>query len=314
MPTLAQLLLSTGLLLVLTQIANAADPPTAAADAKPAAETPPTPLNPQQTVFLDRAGKRIILKAEVVLRGGLLEMLLCKKQTKEHESILSLDSEAYVIHAGLLTLGAEAGAPVQYTPEFKAPTGQQIEVRLRWKDAEGKEQTARAQDWVRTVTARYYASPLEKLPEGFTLPTETELRYDSMNKELLWFGPMTEEQRDTFLALSTNEQYQQGIRKFFDESQTRYMTADFVFAGSAFWVEPDGSKYYQAEAGNIICVANFGDALLDVSVPSSSSNEGLLFEPSTERIPPLGTIVEVDLLPVFTEEKDGDAVDKPAAP
>ena len=53
-----------------------------------------------------------------------------------------------------------------------------------------------------------------------------------------------------------------------------------------------------AENGDVVCVANFGDALLDVSVESSSSNEGLMFEPYAERIPPLGTEVTVELTPV----------------
>src|SRR5687768_3825558 len=48
------------------------------------------PLNKQETVLLDRPGRRVLVKSKVVLREGLLEMLACPLQTKEHESILAV--------------------------------------------------------------------------------------------------------------------------------------------------------------------------------------------------------------------------------
>lgn len=274
-------------------------PAAAAPAAAPAAAAArPVPLNPQGTVLLDRAGRRLILKTEVVLRSGLLEMLVCKAHTKEHESILAVDSDAFVIHGGLLALGARVGTPVRYEPEFRAPTGQAIRVVLRWRDAEGREQTAPAQSWVRHAIHRYFSAPMEKLPEGFTLPKDSELRYDDFNKQLLWFGPMTAAQRDGLLKLSADAGYRKAINEFFTQSQSRPLEAGWVFAGSGFYDLGDGTKRYQAEDGNVICVANFGDAMLDLSIPSSASNDGLMFEPYTERIPPVGTAVEVDLVPV----------------
>src|SRR5687768_1224783 len=53
----------------------AADQPAQPA-AKPAA-VKIVPLNKQETVLLDRAGRRVLVKAKVVLREGLLEMLAC---------------------------------------------------------------------------------------------------------------------------------------------------------------------------------------------------------------------------------------------
>src|ERR1700685_414495 len=88
----------------------------------------PIPLNPNRTVLLDREGKRLLVRTRVVLREGMLEMLCCPAQTKEHESILAVDSRAYVIHAGLIALGAKPGTPVQYQPAYKAPTGQPIDI------------------------------------------------------------------------------------------------------------------------------------------------------------------------------------------
>jgi len=101
-------------------------------------------LDPKGIVRLDRDGKRLLIKTRVVLREGMLEMLCCPAQTKEHESILAVDAKAYIIHAGLLALGAKPGGPVQYRPEFKPPTGQQIDIFLQWTDATGKPHRVRA--------------------------------------------------------------------------------------------------------------------------------------------------------------------------
>ena len=57
------------------------------------------------------------------LREGYLEHLLCLSRSKEHESILATEAAPRMIHAGLLLTGAEAGKPVQFLPEFRAPSG-----------------------------------------------------------------------------------------------------------------------------------------------------------------------------------------------
>ncbi|MCA9053171.1 MAG: hypothetical protein KDA75_05005 [Planctomycetaceae bacterium] len=291
----------------------------AAADSAPAEPQGPTPLNKSGTVMIDSAGHRLILKSQVVLRAGLLEMLLCKAQTKEHESILAIDADAYVIHAGLLALGAEVGSPVRFDPEFQPPQGTKIKIQLRWKDEEGKQHTEKAQNWIRHAVYRFYSSPLSQLPQGFQLPKESELRYDEQNGELIWYGPMTSAQRDDLMSLSQDAQYRKGIEHFYQQSQFRPLEADWVFAGSGFWVQADGKRIYQAEEGNVICVANFGDAMLDIAVASTASNDGLQFEPWTEHIPPIGTDVEVDLIPVLeanaaTDSESETPQEKPERP
>jgi hypothetical protein len=72
----------------------------------------------------------------------------------------------------------------------------------------------------------------------------------------------------------------------------------WIFAGSGFWTDPStGEKHYQAESGDLICVSNFSSATLDVDQKSSSSNDSLVFEAFTERIPPKGTPVTLLLTP-----------------
>ena len=227
-------------------------------------------------------------------------MLVCLKQTKEHESLLSVNTQAQIVHAGLLALGAKSGSPVRWQPEFQSATGQPIEIFFRWTDERGKFHRDPAQSWVRHATRRYFVEKLEQLPETFKLPADAELKWDNKHKELLWYGHMSEAQREANLKFSKEESFQKAIRSLFKQSQIRPMEASWVFAGSYFVTdEKTGEKFYQAESGDLICVANFASATLDLSANSSATNEDLMFEAFTERIPPLGTKVTIELVPVF---------------
>ena len=256
------------------------------------------PLNPSGTVLLDTVNKKVILRGQLCLREGLLEMLICKAQTKEHESVMSIDAEAYVIHAALMALGAKPGTPVRFQPEFAPPTGQKIEIYVGWTDDFGRPQRYPAQKLIRKATQRYYTAVLEALPKGLKLDNRGDLRYDTITKEVLWFGRMTEAQKKALLARSTDKAYQAIIEKFFADSQPQDVDADFVFAGSQFYKQKDGTQYYMAEAGDVVCVANFGDAMIDISVRSSADNGGLMFEPYTERLPNKRTAMTIELIPV----------------
>ncbi|MDA7523973.1 sialate O-acetylesterase [Verrucomicrobia bacterium] len=54
--------------------------------------------------------------AYICLKKGVLELIACTKASKEHESIVAVDSTAKHIHTALLLLGAEAGSPAQRKP------------------------------------------------------------------------------------------------------------------------------------------------------------------------------------------------------
>lgn len=275
-----------------------------------------TPLNKQGTVLLDAKKKRLLLKTKVVLREGLLEMFCCLDRTKEHESILSLDAKAYVVHSGLLAIGAKSGGPVEFSPAYKPPSGQKIDVFVSWKDAQGKQQRVTGQTWVRHALHRFYVATFEKLPADLTIPREDDdisLRYTPKFKELTWYGPMSVRQRDKLLALSKDAEYRKVIQSFFDQTRPREMEADWLFAGSGFFKNPEtGEESYEAEGGDLICVANFPTAMMDVSIKSSDKQEeGILFEPYTERIPPVGTEVTIELIPV-AEKPAAKPGEKPA--
>lgn len=266
----------------------------------------PVPLNKQGTVLLDATGKRLLLKTKVCLREGVLEMFLCLKQTKEHESILSIETEAYVIHTGLLALGAKSGSPVKFQPEYTPPKGTRIRIFMQWTDKEGKPHREPAEKWVRNSSRRFFVELFDEKPEGFVVQEGSDLKWDEANKELYWYGYMSEKQRDEYLALSKNEKYRKAIKKFFDLTQPKALDAPWVFTGSGFYQDENTkTKSYLAEGGDVICVANFPSAMIDIATKSSADGEAnLMWEAWTDRIPPAGTEVLLELVPDFEEKRD----------
>jgi hypothetical protein len=95
---------------------------------------------------------------------------------------------------------------------------------------------------------------------------------------------------------------QQWIRHIKSKKELQH---DWVFAGSRLFPDPDPQKppHYEANDGDVICVANFPSAMLDLPIQSSNVNDDLEFEAFTERIPPVGTPVLVILEPVVPPKK-----------
>lgn len=108
-------------------------------------------LAPEFDVWVDPVNKRVVVDGTVCLRDGQLEMFACPKGTKEHEAVVALDTKAYVVHAALLAVGAQAGTPVQFTPRYQPATGTEIDVTAIWTDKNGTVHRDRAQDWVRNA-------------------------------------------------------------------------------------------------------------------------------------------------------------------
>ena len=250
-----------------------------------------TPLNPDATVLLDKVGKRVILRTEVACPDCILEMLLVPEGNREHETILRIRSKAYVIHTALLALGLEPGKGAEFSPKFVPASGPVIEMEAVWLNEKQEVQRKDIREWVRHNIHRYYAAPLSGPPPSVKFPYK-QLRWDKFNNEMLWFGPMTDEDRDDLLSKWEKPEYQDAIRKFHQDGQSRPMTSDFVLVGSSMYTDPEtGLQHYQAEGGHVICTSNFSDALIDVREESSASDGSQTYEGWTERIPKEGTPV-----------------------
>ena len=73
---------------------------------------------------------------------------------------------------------------------------------------------------------------------------------------------------------------------------------EWVFVGSRFGPNPEGEdkpRYYMANHGDLICLCNIETAMLDVPSRSPKAMNQRLFEAVTDKIPPVGTPVEVIL-------------------
>ena len=93
-----------------------------------------------------------------------------------------------------------------------------------------------------------------------------------------------------------------------DEKAKAPLAIDWVFAGSELFEDPVTKKrVYAADQGDLITVANFGSAILDLPIASSADDADRVFFTNTEKIPPLGTEVFVTLgpRPAKANEKPG---------
>lgn len=196
-------------------------------------------------LWFDPEGRRLVLRAKVVLREGYLEHLLCLTRTKEHESVLATEAAPKMIHAGLILAVGEPGHSVRYQPEFEAPKGPPVEIMAEWVQ-DGRKHRIDARQLVK---AERNGKPLE----------------------------------------------------------TRW-----VFAGSNTFTDPETKRVlYAADGGDLITVANFPSAILDVPFASSNSDAARGFVAFTEHIPPLETPVTLYIQKPARAPKDQPATPKP---
>jgi hypothetical protein len=78
----------------------------------------------------------------------------------------------------------------------------------------------------------------------------------------------------------------------------RALGQDWVFGGSVMEKDPEtGETFYWGDGGELVCLSNFSSATIDLNIPSTSSNEGLMYEAFTENLPRRGTKAYVKLTP-----------------
>jgi hypothetical protein len=96
----------------------------------------------------DKKIVRVLVKAKVCLREGMLEHLLTRIRCKEHEAILVADIDARDLHRALLLLGLREGKPIAFKPKEVPPSGAGVQITLAYKK-DGKEIKVPARQWIR---------------------------------------------------------------------------------------------------------------------------------------------------------------------
>ena len=172
-------ILVVGLLLGLTAavVLKAADPePPRKNPANPTAEL--RRLVPSSDVWIDAKNKQVVLGGEVCLIRGPLEMFVVPKGTKEHESVVAVNTKAAYVHTALLAIGANPGSTVKFEPKYTPATGPKIEILVFWTDEKGNQKKARAQDWIRDVkTKKAMEYPFVFAGSGFIKDDQTGNEY-----------------------------------------------------------------------------------------------------------------------------------------
>jgi len=83
-----------------------------------------------------------------------------------------------------------------------------------------------------------------------------------------------------------------------NERTKKPLNIDWVFAGSELIDDPiTKRRVYTADDGDLITVANFANAILDLPFASTANDADRSFVANTERIPPRSTIVTMFLKP-----------------
>lgn len=147
------------------------------------------------SVRIDRQKKLVEFDGEVPIDVSsketpitYLEVMVCTRDTKEHEALVMSVARAAHVHAALLLVGLEPGAPGSWSFEPVArrmtdtpPKGPRLDVTVVTRNADGVERESRLSDWAvnqkdgRTLTstigapeegAWVFAGSREKMIEG----------------------------------------------------------------------------------------------------------------------------------------------------
>jgi hypothetical protein len=110
-------------------------------------------LDPVAPAWIDPKGKRVVMLAQVCRADYPLEFFATYPD-RGYESVVVSGVKPSTVHAALLRLGAQPGHPVRFDPDFVPPTGTEIAIEVRWKDKDGKQHSAAAQQWVRNIQTK----------------------------------------------------------------------------------------------------------------------------------------------------------------
>jgi len=209
------------------------------------------------------------LEGSICLDDGMLELIACTKETKEHESIVAVQARPMHIHTALLLLGAQPGSPATRRPIGEKatrwvdipPRGDPVDVYLVFTNRHGKVVEHPISDFV--ARSDKHTDGAYGAPEGDALKTD----------------------------------------------KTREFPKTFLFAGSLLVGDGPGPRTYLADqSGNVISIVNFGDELLCLPGVHAEANDALMWQIDATHLPKVGSKVTLRLRPQHQPDpKEGKA-------
>ena len=134
------------------------DPPTVAPET---AETTGSlaPIELPGGILVDRSAGEVSVPAFVSIDAGWLEQIVCSRNTRDHEALLVIDVRPSQVHAALMVLGLEPGAPGRWLFEEVGddrpplvrripPTGERVAVLVRHAGEDGDSVEQPISNWI----------------------------------------------------------------------------------------------------------------------------------------------------------------------
>jgi hypothetical protein len=212
------------------------------------------------------------LEGTICLDGGMLELIACTKESKEHESIVAIQARPMHIHTALLLLGAQPGSPAIRRPVSEGsirwvdvpPRGDPVEVYLVFTNRHGKAVEHPISDFVARA---------DQDPDAGHGGPEGDKRKADRDSEF----PKT-----------------------------------FLFAGSLLVGDGPGPRTYLADqSGSVISIATFGDELLCLPGVHAEANDTLMWQIDATHLPKVGSKVTLRLRPQRRPDPKAGNADPP---
>jgi hypothetical protein len=108
---------------------------------------------------VDTLARTVTCRGEINMDSGPIEYLAVAPRGKLHESLLRVDVRPLHLQVALLLLGLEPKNVLERQGERKTPQGAPMELRVRWRDPDGKTVEVRAEELI------------SEMPKGRVMPT-----------------------------------------------------------------------------------------------------------------------------------------------
>lgn len=235
--------------------------------------TPTTLIETAPGVRIDLGRRLVQLDATVCIEAGWLEQVACTPGTREHESLVAIVAQPRDVHAALLLIGLEPGAPGSWRVEAERlieipPRGAPVSIRVRFLGADGAPRVEPIERWIRDAARDRELAPTTWLFAGSLL---VQLK-----------GPPKAAHAGT-AERADDPDASDGAHAPERSGQPE--------------ARAGGTRYLADTSGSVIGLVTFGDEV--VAFPTVISDAESVHAPEleayTERLPPMGTPVLIEI-------------------